>query len=377
MGLLRSANSDLLPPKIATVTMGVTLSVATSADGYIDDNSATRLVLSTPEDWVEVYDLRAKADAIVIGAETLRRDNPRLSLKSDSLRQERVEARKTAEPHKVIISRRGAIDPSLRLFESPYKNIIIFSEVARPELDNFAEVVVEEQITAASIRTHLEKRGLNQIFVEGGAQILNLFLSEGCADRVRIARNPQIIVGDAAAPRFDKPLSLNDLAPDHKDLGGMEIELYAIRERDHQSDIKHLERAIEISRKCTPSPTSYCVGAVIVTAKGEIFEGYTHETSSTHHAEQEAVKKAEKAGADLKGATMYSSMEPCSTRASEPESCSAIMIRHKFARAIFALYEPSCFVCCKGALNMRLAGIDVECINSLSHKVLEINSHLF
>ncbi len=356
--------------------MGVTLSVATSADGYIDDNSVQRLILSTPEDWAEVYQLRAAADAIVIGAETLRRDNPRLSLKSDELRLSRISEGKAPEPHKVIISRDGKIDPSLRLFTSPYKNIIIFSQIERAELDDLAEVIVIEEITSHAVRSHLEKRGLKNIFVEGGAQILNMFLSQGCADSLRLASNPAIRVGDHTAPSFNKELWVKGITPLRSDLGGMQIELYNLRSHNHQEDIKYLEQAIELSRKCIPSATSYCVGAVILTANGEIFEGYTHQTSPTHHAEQEAVKKALQCGADLKGATMYSSMEPCSQRSSEPKSCSQIIIEHQFARAIFALYEPNCFVNCNGALNMRLAGIYVECIDSLAQRVREINRHI-
>lgn len=57
--------------------MKVTVSTAVSADGYLDDRSPDRLILSTPEDWAEVHRLRAACDAILVGAETIRRDNPR------------------------------------------------------------------------------------------------------------------------------------------------------------------------------------------------------------------------------------------------------------------------------------------------------------
>ncbi len=356
--------------------MSILLSVATSSDGYIDDNNPERLILSSPEDWAEVYSLRAAADAIVIGAETLRRDNPRLSLKSDSLCERRVSEGRTPEPHRVIISRRGSIDPSLRLFSSPYKNIIIFSEVERPELEGCAEVIVAESITAALVVSELESRALHEIMVEGGAQILSLFLAEGCADLLRIATNPNIVVDCSDAPRFERPASLRTLRAQRSSLGGVEVELFTLRERHRAKDVELLRRAIEVSKHCVASATSYCVGAVVATKCGKIFEGYTHETSPTHHAEQEAIAKAERSGVSLEGATIYSSMEPCSTRSSEPESCSAIIIRHRFSRAIFALYEPNCFVHCTGALNMRLAGVDVECIACEAQSVREINGHL-
>lgn len=50
--------------------MKVTVSTAVSADGYLDDRSPDRLILSTPEDWAEVHRLRAACDAILVGAET-------------------------------------------------------------------------------------------------------------------------------------------------------------------------------------------------------------------------------------------------------------------------------------------------------------------
>ena len=53
--------------------MRVTLSAAVTADGFLDDNSPRRLIISTPEDWAEVYRLRAAHDAILVGAVTLQR----------------------------------------------------------------------------------------------------------------------------------------------------------------------------------------------------------------------------------------------------------------------------------------------------------------
>ncbi len=356
--------------------MKILLSVATSADGYIDDCSTSRLVLSTPEDWAEVYALRSQADAIVIGAETLRRDNPRLTLKSEELRANRIAAGKTAEPHRVIISRDGDIDPSLRIFSEGAGSVILFSTRHRPELVGLCEVIVSEQISASFIVTELEKRHLTELFVEGGAQIHQLFLESGCATALRIAVNPSVVVAEDAAPRFPRPVWLAEHECERSNLGGMEIEMYYLQQRNKALDIKYMQRAIELSRLCRPSSSSYCVGAVVVTQAGEIFEGYTHETSPTHHAEQEAIAKAEASGAQLQGATIYSSMEPCSLRSSEPESCSAIIIRHRFARALFALYEPSCFVVCSGALNMRKAGIEVECLHELGDAVRAVNSHL-
>ena len=64
--------------------MRVTLSAAVTADGYMDDDSPRRLIISTPGDWEEVYRLRAAHDAILAGAETLRRDPPSLLVRDQA-----------------------------------------------------------------------------------------------------------------------------------------------------------------------------------------------------------------------------------------------------------------------------------------------------
>ena len=117
-------------------------------------------------------------------------------------------------------------------------------------------------------------------------------------------------------------------------------------------------------------------GLTALVQNGRSFTGYTHETSPTHHAEQEAIRKALDAGAELRGAAIYSSMEPCSQRKSEPESCTQLILRHGFARVVFALYEPDRFVRCRGAQTLREAGIDVRVYPELAEGVRRANAHL-
>ena len=65
----------------------VLISCAMSADGRIDDTSPVRLLLSGPDDLDRVDELRASADAILVGANTVRRDNPRLLIRSPRRRR--------------------------------------------------------------------------------------------------------------------------------------------------------------------------------------------------------------------------------------------------------------------------------------------------
>ena len=328
--------------------MRVTLSAAVTADGYMDDDSPRRLIISTPGDWEEVYRLRAAHDAILAGAETLRRDDPSLLVRDQAARARRVQAGLKPDIAKVTLTRSGGLSPRLRFFTAGDADRYVFSPGEITGLQNIATVIsTSEAITAKYIVTELEKRGIERLMVDGGRGGASL----------------------DAAP-------LQSIPHTCEQVDGMEVTTYTLHPDTTGEDLRYLRMAVDEGRKCTPSPTSYCVGAVVATADGRIFAGYTHETSATHHAEQEAIAKALAAGAVLRGAAMYSSMEPCSRRASEPESCTQLIIRHGFARAAFALYEPDCFVCCRGALTLREAGVDVRAYPALAGGVWEANAHL-
>ncbi len=349
--------------------MLINLSVALSGDNCMDDNTPQRLVLSTSGDWAEVYRLRGECDAILIGGETLRRDNPSLSPKGEYINNRAL---------RVVVSGRGAIDHELKIFNSEGGDVVIFSNIEREELNSVASVVVSDNIDVFSVVSELESRGVRSLFVEGGAQILRMFLSSGMVNTLRVARNPLITVDDVTAPSFDPSGWIEGAACVEQNLDGMEVATYILSDRGvaTEHDRELMERAVEVSRLSPPKESCYRVGAVVETAAGELFEGYTLETSPTHHAEQAAITKALSAGADLRGATMYSTIEPCSQRVSEPKSCSELLVEYGFARAVFALYEPSHFVTCHGAENMRSKGIDVVHMPDYADAVKRINSHI-
>ncbi len=125
----------------------------------------------------------------------------------------------------------------------------------------------------------------------------------------------------------------------------------------------------------TPVNERYRVGAVIV-AGDKIFDGYTGENDPLNHAEEEAIAKALAAGVDLKGATMYSTIEPCSMRRSKPVSCAQLIIEHGFGRVVFALSEPDNFARCKSEQLLSEAGIEVIELPEFADEVFALNRHI-
>jgi 5-amino-6-(5-phosphoribosylamino)uracil reductase len=185
----------------------VLLSCAISLDGYLDDASAERLVLSGPGDLDQVDELRAGSDAILVGAETIRADNPRLLLRSGTRRAARLAQGLTPDPVKVAVTASGRLDPAARFFTTGETAKLVYaaSPVA-PTLAaslGAAATVVDagDPAELTAVLADLARRGIGRLMVEGGRSILTQFLVSGLADTLRLAIAP-IFVGDEAAPRF-------------------------------------------------------------------------------------------------------------------------------------------------------------------------------
>ena len=93
----------------------VILSAAMSLDGHLDDTTPDRLMLSDEADFDRVDALRAASDAIMVGAETIRRDDPRLLVRDPERRADRVRRGLAEHPVKVTVTGAGALDPSRAL----------------------------------------------------------------------------------------------------------------------------------------------------------------------------------------------------------------------------------------------------------------------
>ena len=187
----------------------VLLSVATSLDGAIDDTSPNRLLLSNAADFDRVDQVRADSDAILIGAGTIRADNPRLIVYSEQRRADRVSQGRTEYPLKVTITESGNLDSDWNFWHYGGDKVVYSTDVggknARERLGNLADVVsLGSEISLSDMLDDLGKRGIRRLMVEGGSHIHTAFLSAGLVDEINLAIAP-IVVGDADAPRFLLP----------------------------------------------------------------------------------------------------------------------------------------------------------------------------
>ncbi|HZZ49770.1 MAG TPA: dCMP deaminase [Pseudonocardia sp.] len=146
------------------------------------------------------------------------------------------------------------------------------------------------------------------------------------------------------------------------------------------ADLRWLRFAVELSHQCPQVDRAYAVGAVVVAADGtQLATGYSRETDPVSHAEEVALTKL--AGTDealLRGSTLYSSLEPCSQRASRPRSCTRLVLDAGIGRVVLAWREPPLFVAdAQGTELLRAEGVEVIEIPELADAARAANRHLF
>lgn len=139
-----------------------------------------------------------------------------------------------------------------------------------------------------------------------------------------------------------------------------------------------MTQAIEQAHLCPPSETAYSVGAVIVDELGnEIARGYSRENDPKVHAEESALAKVAPDDPRLAGATIYSTLEPCSQRASRPRSCAQLILGAGVSRVVIAWKEPSLFVAdCQGVELLANEGVTVVEMPEHAEAARAMNSHL-
>jgi diaminohydroxyphosphoribosylaminopyrimidine deaminase/5-amino-6-(5-phosphoribosylamino)uracil reductase len=138
-----------------------------------------------------------------------------------------------------------------------------------------------------------------------------------------------------------------------------------------------MSRAVDLAHRSPHSVTAFAVGAVLVDDTGREFaHGYSREDDPHVHAEESALLKV--AGdARLAAATLYSTLEPCTKRASRPQAtCTSLIIAARVPRVVIAWREPDIFVTCEGIALLTAAGVDVVELAEFAPLAGAANAHL-
>ncbi|KAM0792554.1 hypothetical protein ACM66B_005219 [Microbotryomycetes sp. NB124-2] len=131
--------------------------------------------------------------------------------------------------------------------------------------------------------------------------------------------------------------------------------------------VRLMRLALAEAKKCEATPTAFCVGAVITSPGGTILSsGYSRELPGNTHAEQCAIDKIGSPIASetiLQGASIYTTMEPCSERLSGNESCTRRILKTPIEAVYIGVLEPTDFVECQGVKLLRDGGRRVVIID--------------
>jgi 5-amino-6-(5-phosphoribosylamino)uracil reductase len=215
-----------------------------SVDGYLDSPGDGRLRLSNAADFDRVDAERARVDAILVGAATVRNDDPRLLVRSPARRADRGARGLPPSPVKVTLTRRGDLAPTAAFFTTGTSEKVVYCPTAvaptlRARLGTGATVVdtgPDRDVDVAAIAEDLSARGIERLMVEGGGTVLTQFLTAGLADELHLVVAP-LFVGDSRAPRlvgdgcFPWHAGRRAQLADVRQIGDVALLRYALSER--------------------------------------------------------------------------------------------------------------------------------------------------
>lgn len=183
------------------------LSCSISLDGYLGGATEERLVLSNEADLARVDRVRAECDAILVGAGTVRDDNPRLLVRDPALRRQRRERGLPESPAKVTMTRHGHLDAGSNFFTAGDSEKLVYCTTravaaARSRLAQVATVVdAGRSVEVGRLAEDLYDRGVRRLMVEGGGRVHTQFLTSAAADELHLVVAP-FFVGTSQARRF-------------------------------------------------------------------------------------------------------------------------------------------------------------------------------
>jgi 2,5-diamino-6-(ribosylamino)-4(3H)-pyrimidinone 5'-phosphate reductase len=184
----------------------VFINVAMTVDGKIDTFQRKGSAISSPRDRERVDQLRAGADAIMVGGKTLLDEDPRLTIKSEALRAERVRRGRPPNPVKVGVVTQANIKADSQFLNTGPANIVIFTtrRTSKRHLSLLTsrgvDVYVDDdkQVDLQRAFATLKELGIDRLMVEGGGRLNFELLRLGLVDEVTAYLAPMIFGGESA-----------------------------------------------------------------------------------------------------------------------------------------------------------------------------------
>lgn len=184
----------------------VFINVAMTADGKIDTFQRKGAGISSPRDKERVDQLRAESDAVMVGGRTLLDEDPKLTVKSEALREARVRRGLTPNPVKVGVVSEAKFEPHSKFLHEGGGRVVIFTtpRTSNEQLEFIrsqnAQVFVHagERVDLRAMMQTLHEMGIRRLMVEGGAALNFELIRLGLADELSAYVAPMIFGGETA-----------------------------------------------------------------------------------------------------------------------------------------------------------------------------------
>jgi len=181
----------------------VFINMAMSIDGKITSSTREFPTFTSQKDRLHMDKLRAQADAILIGAQTLRADNPPLHVRDKAMQKERQGLKKPEGLIYVLVSGSlEGLDVHSQFFAGPASRRIIATknQIEAGHVEKYAEIwrLGENEVDLVALLERLYKQGVSYLLVEGGALINWGFFSKNLVDELYITIAPTIFGGSLA-----------------------------------------------------------------------------------------------------------------------------------------------------------------------------------
>ena len=185
----------------------VFINVAMTTDGKIDTIQRTGAAISSPRDKERVDQLRAEADAVMVGGRTLLDEDPRLTVKSEVLLAERLQRKRSLNPVKVGVVTQANIREDSKFLNTGPADIVIFTtrRTSKRQLSLLkarrVDVYVDDaqQVNLERALATLKDLGIDRLMVEGGGTLNFELMRLGLVDELTAYVAPMIF-GGASAP---------------------------------------------------------------------------------------------------------------------------------------------------------------------------------
>jgi 2,5-diamino-6-(ribosylamino)-4(3H)-pyrimidinone 5'-phosphate reductase len=181
----------------------VYVNMAVTADGKITSAAREYPRFTSDHDRLNMDRLRAEADAILVGAGTIRADDPALHVRDPEMQRYRQSLGKDAGLLKVVVTSRLDVDPASRFFEDPDGGGCVIATVEDAPADRAAALGARAEVwragrgrvDAKEVVRRLGERGVRRLLVEGGGELNWTFLGDDLIDELHVTIAPALLGG--------------------------------------------------------------------------------------------------------------------------------------------------------------------------------------